>query len=195
MSFQLDDQRETSRLQQKGSSCQDFCYSHCCCITNTPKHSSSKTNSHSLLPMVLWAGNLGAAQLGSLCSGCSESVVRRWLVPQPFTKVGGPRPSLFLYAPVHNRVTAGERTPNLAAQSSKRGVFRERWSQGDTAPPSLMEPQEPCSPAPTPFHLSWPMEAHTSRGRNADPTFEGVGAEFCKNPRDGDCCCGICNLP
>lgn len=98
--------------------------------------------------------------------------------------------SLFLCMPVHNVVTAGERNPSLAAQSSTRGLSRERQSQRNPASLFPAESQKPHSLTPTTSTPTQPAQRIGAETR----TLEGAGQSSVRTCGMGGYHCGICNL-
>ena len=79
--------------------------------------------------------------------------------------------ALSLCMPVHNTVTAGERNPSLEAQSSTRGLSRERRSQRNPASLFPTEPRRPDRLTPT---TSTPTQPAQRTGAETW-TLEGAG--------------------
>ena len=81
----------------------------------------------------------------------------------------------------------GRQTPRVAAQGSKRGVFRDT-GQGQ---PASSFPTKAQDHSITPTHQGCHRGPAGFKGRGHKTlTSDGGGAEFCKDPRDGGCRCG-----
>lgn len=98
--------------------------------------------------------------------------------------------SLSLCMPVHNMVPAGERNSSLAAQSSTRGLSRERQSQRNPASLFPTEPQRPDSLTPTTSTPTQPAQRTGAEMR----TLEGAGQSSVRTCGVGGYRRRICNL-